>query len=85
MCFFYLDLLLTRRNGSRRERDSAGQGRSKGLSREGEDWRGPSGRGEDDWAGRRSSGERRGGSGTINDEQGREESERELGLHLAPK
>jgi hypothetical protein len=58
------------------------KGAAWGLSREGEDGRGPSGRGADDGAWSTMAPARwRGGSGMVDGEQGREESvrERELG------
>jgi hypothetical protein len=39
MCFFYLELLLTRRGVGEQGRDSAGQGRSRGLGRVARDGR----------------------------------------------
>jgi hypothetical protein len=50
MCFFYLELELTRRNGDRRGRGSTGQGCGMGLGRVAGDGHGPSGRGADDGA-----------------------------------
>jgi hypothetical protein len=77
MCFFYLELLLTRRNEAQRGRGSAGQGRSRGSVEKAR-------AGTDHLAGmrtmgrgRRSFGERRGGLCVADGEQGREESVRE--------
>jgi hypothetical protein len=78
MCFFYLEILLTRRNVARL---------GEGFGRAGVRLGGSAGRA---WTGvdrpvevrtmghgRRSSGARRGGSGAVDGEQGREESVRE--------
>jgi hypothetical protein len=82
MCFFYLEILLTRKNGARR-----GEGLGRAGVRLGGSIEWP-GMGADRPAGvrttgrgRRSSGEWRGGLGAVDDEQGREERvcERELG------
>jgi hypothetical protein len=87
MCFFYLELVLTRRGVGEQGRGSAGQERSRGLGQVAGDGRGRSGRGADDRArtdgptrrlgrGRRwSSGKRRFGTTARERESARSEGE----------